>query len=48
MQSNMQSMADSQVEVDLIAHGLEDKRILGSVSECKCCMNLKRELKEVQ
>ena len=36
------------MEVDFIAHGLEDERILGGVSECKCCLNLKRELKEVQ
>jgi len=41
-------MADGRVEVNFIAHGLEDKRILGSVSECKCCMNLKRKVKEVQ
>ena len=36
------------MEVDFSAHGLEDKRILGGVSECKCCWNLKRELTEVQ
>jgi hypothetical protein len=29
-------------------YGLEDKRILDGVSACKCCLNLKRELKEVQ
>jgi len=41
-------MADGQVEVNFIANGLEDKRILDEVSECKCCLNLKRELEELQ
>jgi hypothetical protein len=41
-------MADGQVEDDFIAHGFEDKRILSGGSECKCCLNLKRELKELQ
>ena len=42
------NMADGQVEVDFIAHGLEDKKILVGVSEFTSCLNLKRELKEVQ
>jgi len=27
---------------------LADKIIISGVSECKCCLNLKRELKEIQ
>jgi hypothetical protein len=41
-------MADSRVEVDFSAQCLADKVIISSVSECKCCLNLKRELNEVQ
>jgi hypothetical protein len=36
------------VEVDFSAQCLADKVIISGVSECKCCLNLKRELKEVQ
>jgi len=40
-------MVDSQVEVDFSAQCLADK-IISGVTECKCCLNLKRELKEIQ
>jgi hypothetical protein len=36
------------VEVDFNAQCLADKITISSVSECKCCLNLKRELKEIQ
>jgi len=41
-------MADGHAGVTFNAQDLEDKRTLSSVSECKCCSNLKRELKELQ
>ena len=42
------NMADSRVEVDFNVQCLADKIIINGVSECKCCLNLKRELKEIQ
>jgi hypothetical protein len=42
------NMADSQVEVDFNVQCLADKIIINGVSECKCCLNLKRELQEIQ
>jgi hypothetical protein len=36
------------VEVDFSAQRLADKIIISGVSECKCCLNLKREIKEIQ
>jgi hypothetical protein len=41
-------MADGGREVDFSAQCLADKIIISGVSECKCCLNLKRELKEIQ
>jgi len=41
-------MVDSQVEVHFNAQCLADKIIISHVTECKCCLNLKRELKEIQ
>jgi len=42
-------MADGQVEVDFSAQCLTDKIIIISgVSKCKCCLDMKRELKEIQ
>jgi len=36
------------MEVDFSAQCLVEKIIITGVSECKCCLNLKRELKEIQ
>ena len=41
-------MADVQVEVDFNAQCLEDIVTKNGVSECKCCLNLKRELKGIK
>jgi hypothetical protein len=41
-------MADGRVEVDFIAQCLADKIMIRGVNECKCCLNLKRELKKIQ
>jgi len=41
-------MAYGQVEVVFKAQCLADKIKISGVSECKCCLNLKRELKEIQ
>jgi hypothetical protein len=41
-------MADGGMEVDFSAQCLADKVIISGVSECKCCLNLKRELKEIR
>ena len=41
-------MADGQVEVDFSAQCLTDKIIISGVSECKCCLDTKRELKGIQ
>ena len=40
--------SDDQVEVDFNAQCLADKITIIGVSESKCCLNLKRELKEIQ
>jgi hypothetical protein len=39
------NMAHSQVEVDFNVQCLADKIIINGVSECKCFLHLKRELK---
>ena len=41
-------MADGLMEVDFSAQWLADKIMISGVNECKCCLNLKRELKEIQ
>ena len=41
-------MADGQVEVDFSAQFLTDKIIISGTSECTCCLDMKRELKEIQ
>ena len=41
-------MANGGMEFDFSALCLAEKIIISGVSECKCCFNLKRELKEIQ
>ena len=41
-------MADGPVEDDFSAQYLADKIMLSGVNECKFCLNLKWELKEIQ
>jgi NADPH-dependent glutamate synthase beta subunit-like oxidoreductase len=41
-------MADGRVEVDFSAQCSADKIIVRGVNECTCCLNPKRELKEIQ
>jgi hypothetical protein len=41
-------MADGRVEVGFSAQWLADKIVISGVNECKCCFNLKRELKQIQ
>jgi len=42
----MDCMADGRVEVDFSAQYLADKIMISGVNECKCSLNLKRELKK--
>jgi hypothetical protein len=41
-------MAVGQVESDFSALCFDDKARISDVSECKCCINIKKELKELQ
>ena len=41
-------MAVGQVESDFSALSFDDKTRISDVSECKCCINMKKELKELR
>jgi hypothetical protein len=41
-------MVDGRVEVDFNPQCRTVKMMISGVNECKCCLNLKRELKEIQ
>jgi hypothetical protein len=41
-------MADGRVESDFSAKRLDDKLITSGTSECQCCLNMRRNLKEMR
>jgi hypothetical protein len=41
-------VADSTKESDFSPKSLDGKVIINGVSECECCLNMKKELKEMQ
>ena len=41
-------MAAHPVEAEFSGHHLTEKVMISDVNECKCCLILKREIKEIQ
>ena len=41
-------MVAGGVEAEFSAHRLTEKVMIGDVNKCKCCLILKREIKEIQ